>query len=535
MTKPRFRIGSDGTGLRPITADLPVARSQSQYMRGEASPFFFSWNPALRDVRDDVRASYTRAAARAIDSLHNSGWIAGAISQAVASTMGDKLRLASKPNADELGWSREAADGWARMVERRFEAWADNAMECDAGGRQTLGQMARAVLMNHFSHGEALALLPMVSRPWSLSRTKVKLLQPHKLVQDSDGENMFQGVRMDAWGLPVSYRVMMRVRQTYEEAVDIPARDGAGRPQVLHIFEGAAEQIRGITPLAPALRTVRQYDQLSDATLTASLLQAIFAATIQSDAPTSDVLNALQDDDEQGVGGGSIEALIGAKTEWYQSTKIDLGRAGKIAHLFPGEKLEFHGSETPNATYEAFAKFLLREIARCLGMTFETLTGDYSGATYSSVRMATSELWPLVLSRRANIPGKFYQGVFEAWLEEEIETGRIPFPGGIYAFLSKREAAVRADWRGPAKPQADDLKTAKAHETYKRLGVMTDEMICAELGVDWEDVYEQRKREKELREKYDLPEGDTLQTAADEALTNSLITDDDKSDSKEAA
>lgn len=86
MTKPRFRIGSDGTGLRPITADLPVARSQSQYMRGEASPFFFSWNPALRDVRDDVRASYTRAAARAIDSLHNSGWIAGAISQAVAST-----------------------------------------------------------------------------------------------------------------------------------------------------------------------------------------------------------------------------------------------------------------------------------------------------------------------------------------------------------------------------------------------------------------------------------------------------------------
>lgn len=495
----------------------------SQYMRGEASPFFFNWRPALRDHRDDVRAVYTTAAARAIDAIHNSGWLAGAVDQSIATTMGNGLRLAARPDADALGWDKEAADKWSRDVERAFEAWADNPMECDARGMQTLGQMARAVMRNYYSHGEAVALLPMVSRPHTKTRTKVKLIPPHKLVQDSDGLRMFQGVKMDAWGLPVSYRFNLRMEQSYEQLIDIPARDAAGRPQVIHVFEGGTDQVRGLTPLAPALRVVRQFDQLADATLTTALLQTIFAATVESEAPTADILAALQDEDEQGVGNGNIGNLLDAKAGWYQNTKIDLGRAGKIAHLFPGEKLNFQNSKAPGDNYEQFAKFLLREIARCLGITFETLTGDYSSATYSSVRMATSELWPLILSRRTNIPGRFYHLVYEAWLEENIEAGRIPFKGGFYAFLEYREAASRADWRGPAKPQADDLKTSRAHETYKRMGVMTDEQICAELGNDWEDVQSQIAREMASRKRLGIPEGDLFVSAKTQAENDALI------------
>ena len=159
-------------------------------------------------------------------------------------------------------------------------------------------------------------------------------------------------------------------------------------------------------------------------------------------------------------------------------------------------------------------------------MTFETLTGDYTAATYSSVRMATSELWPMIVARRVNIPGRFYQMVYEAWLEEAIETGRIAFDGGFYEFLKNREAVCRAEWRGPPKPQADDLKAQKAHEGYKRMGIMTDEMIANDLGVDIEDVYRQRAAEKTMRARYDLPDGDTMTEAQDEALTNALVADD---------
>lgn len=516
-TKPRVRVSTAGE-LRGAVVDGHVMRSRpsSAYMRGGQSPFFFNWNPALRDQRDEVRFSYVEAAARAIDALHNSGWIAGAVDQSVSSTIGTGLRLAARPDREALGWTAEQADKWSEIVERRWSTWSENPIECDAAGKMSMAQMQDAVLRAYYSHGEALGLMPYIRRPVSMTGTKVQLLPPHRLVQNSEiSGRMYQGVTVDGYGLPMSYRI--RSGDSPLDTVDIRARDSVGRPQVVHLFEGREGQMRGITPLAPALRTVRQYDQLADATLQAALIQALFAATVEGGAPTEEILRALQSEEEQAAGsaddlpGAPIDNLLGAQAAWYQNSKIDLGGAGRVVHMFPGQKLAFNRSEHPNSTYEAFAKFLLREVARCLGMTFETLTGDYSGATYSSVRMATSEIWPVILRRRRNICARFLQIVYEAWMEEQIEQGFIPFPNGVFGFIGNRAAAVAADWRGPAKPQADDLKTAKAHEIYKRLGIMSDERIADDLGYDIGDEYERRAREKGLREALDLPDGDAME------------------------
>lgn len=516
MVKPRVRVTTDGV-VRGLVNGGQVAPFTSpgmtaQYLRAPSSgsaAALFAWRPALRDARDDVHAAWIDAAARAIDTLHNSGWIAGAVDQAVASTIGEALRLSARPDRTVLKWSDSEAEAWTDLVERRWIMWSERPIECDAAGTHTMGELTSMVLRSHYAYGEAVALMPALRRPYATSRIKVQLLPAHWLVQDNDDLiRMYQGVQIDDFGLPVVYRV--KRDRLINDTIDIRARDSFGRPQVVHVFDGRdAGQTRGITPLAPVLRIVRQFDQLADATLTAALIQAVFAATVESDAPTEQMLMGLQDPAEQGAS-ADMMTLFGAKAAWYDNTRIDLGVVGRIAHLFPGESLKFNKSEHPNDTYEAFAKFLLREIARCLGMTFETLTGDYTGATYSSVRMATAEIWPIILRRRANICGKFLQAVYEAWLEEEIETGRIPFPDGLPGFFDNRAAATAAEWRGPAKPQADDLKSAKAHEVYKRLGVVTDEMICADLGVDVTDVYEQRAREKKLREKLGLPDGDAL-------------------------
>ena len=352
-----------------------------------------------------------------------------------------------------------------------------------------------------FGTGEILAWLPWIKRSVSQTRTKVLLLPSHRLVQETNVlAGLVQGVWMDSFGLPLGYR--LRTRSVIEQPmwVDMRARDAAGRPNIVHVFDGLPQAARGITPLAPALRVVRQFDQLSDATLTNSLIQAIFAATVESDGPTEHILHALQDENDQGVG-PSMDGFMDARGGWYEKTNIDLGAFGKIAHLFPGEKLNFHASASPSMAYEAFAKFLLREVARCLGLTFEDFTGDYTGATYSSVRMATSVNWPIVLYRRFHIAGRLCQPVYESWLEEEIDAGRVPFPGGLAAFAANRPAAVRADWRGTAKPQADDLKTAKALEVLQAMGVVPDEWIANELGLDIQDVYEARAREQAERER----------------------------------
>lgn len=526
----QFLLGD--SALEITTAPRSSPEFSAGYMRpvgtGGASALF-AWNPELRDQKDDVAHSYIDAARKAIDAIHNSGWIAGAIDQAAASTVGTGLRLAPRPDRKILGWSDDFAEEWANNVVRRWLIYSNNPFECDAEGRKTVSQMTIAWCRTYYAYGEGFAVLPLIKREGSINMSKVKLILPHRLLQDRDDLiNMFQGVRRDAWGCPLGYRILND--DNTGNVTNIAARDPRdGRAQVVHAFDGGPGQVRGITPLAPVLAAIRQYAQLGDATLMAALIQAIFAATIESDAPTADLINALTDQNEQQTEKGATpsDPLFMAMASWYRQTKIDLSHGGKIAHMFPGETLKFNRSEHPNENYEAFAKFLLREISRCLGMTFETFTGDYSGASYTSVRMAGSEIWPVILNRRANICARLPQAVYENWLQEEIQNGRITVPGGYKNFLKLKSAICAAEWFGPAKPQADDLKTAKAHEIYKRMGIMSDEMICSDLGYDYEDVYEQRAREMKLRERFELPDGDTM---TPDPLGDALITEGDRND-----
>jgi lambda family phage portal protein len=524
----------------PASAPAARPRATGEFMRGERNSIFQSWLPILRDSREDVRSAYWLSAARTVDMVHNSGWLAGLVRQAKASILGDGLDLVAQPDYEALGWTHDEATEWARRVKNRWTAWASSPLECDAAGKWDLHQQAHSALGSYFGNGEIVQLMRWIDRPQSMSRTKVQLVPAHRLVQDSNGIDTYQGIKIDLNGLPVSY--LLRLPTPLLETgtiVEMRARDAANRPNVVHIFDGEIGQMRGISPFAPALQVIRQYDQLSNATLSNSLMQAIFAATITSESPTSEVLNAFQDPEEQGVG-GTIDSYMDQRADWYDATKIDLGGQSRLAHLFPGEKLDFKTGGGPFPNYLPFTENLLRELAVCAGHTVEEVTGNYSGASYTSVRIATTTRWPITMFRRRHIAAPFYQAAYECWLEEEIDSGLTPFPGGMPGFLAQRNAACRAKWRGPPKPQADDLKYAKASETLYHLNATSLEKICSENGDDWEDVLQQRAEEMKMRKKLGLPEpiisGSTIldEDELDDEIDDQSGKDDTADDAKPA-
>jgi len=91
----------------------------------------------------------------------------------------------------------------------------------------------------------------------------------------------------------------------------------------------------------------------------------------------------------------------------------------------------------------------------------------------------------------------FAQAVFEAWLDEEIATGRIPFKGGYRAFEANRRRAVDAEWRGPHRPSADPFRDAQANKVELEAGTTTLQRIYAAKGLDWEEELDQVAREAE--------------------------------------
>jgi lambda family phage portal protein len=461
----------------------------------------------MREPADEYREAWVEGTSKAIDALHNSGWLAGGVAQATAQICGPMLALNARPDPLLFGGNAQAAE-WARGVEKRFTAWAKNPYSVDITGRQSLGQMCAQSMKTWFGTGEICGVVRYKKREGNTHGTKIQIIPSSRIPQGARNPRAQQGVILDGDGYPTAYCIenYNPSNPGVREEIEVQARDKWGRLVVIHVHDSPPTVIRGITCMMPVLQVIRQYDQLTNATMTAALLQAIFAATVESDAPTDEVLKMLQTDDEQTdqISTSGFDGFMQARAEWYQNTKIDLGQFGKIVHMFPKEKLNFLRSEHPNQNYKPAAKLLLLEIAKCLGITYEQLTGDREGATYSSERMGGAENWLLTSERRNNVPARLMQIAYESWLEEDIELGGTPFPGGIDGFYAERDRAVLSDWRGPPKPTADDLKTSKANEVKLANKIITREMWCAEEGVDWEDVFEQLQQENDRADELEI-------------------------------
>nr|WP_253279583.1 phage portal protein [Loktanella sp. 3ANDIMAR09] len=507
-------------------------------MRGNRGPVFQRWNPAARRSQDEIGASWKLATARAVDSIHNSGWLAGAIDQATANTVGTGLRVKPQPETVVLGMSKAEAREWVRLVESRFELWSRNKRVCDIEGRRTFGEMQATAFRHWLATGEMLGEVAWRVRDQSPTGTKFRLICPTRLSRRSAlHEGLINGVRMDADGLALSYEIRPNREEWNPNAFrTIPAMAAYGRARMVHVFSGPPETCRGITPLAPVLQVVRQFDELSDATLSAAIIQTLFAATITSDGATEDALEGLMTSQERArmVSDGitPMEVYLEAVADFYGDGIFDTRLNGRVSHIMPGQKLDFKAAEHPNGNYPDFSKMLLREIARCLGMTYESASGDHSNASYASLNNGNSEVFEVTKARRAHLVAPFSQPFYEAWLEEEIERGDIPFPGGIVGFLTNRQAACRADWRGAARPIADETKKAKAHSVWRAMGVMSEQMICNDLGFDYEDVLADMEEAQTLRLEYGVPEPTLIGVGGGNSPSGSE-NDDDDSDSTE--
>ncbi|RAI01111.1 phage portal protein [Acuticoccus sediminis] len=497
-------------------------KTTGQYLRGDRSGLLSMRRAGNRDAAWDVRLAADRASALALDFMRNSGWLAGAADQIIADTIGEELKLNARPDLLSLGYNEADRAAWCREVEAAWRRWSWDAREVDLAGRSTFSEILDGVIRHYLVHGEAFGVLDYLTvrgrRGYGIETgTKVSLISPHRLPRITrEFEGLEDGIFHDANGRPTMYRFRQR-SGGMEADKDVAAKD------VIHVMDHSENPgaPRGISVLAPIMKVIAQYDQLADATLATALMQTIFAATITSPEPSEEAFQAIQTladtgDVPPGYDPADWEAFIGGLQAdlyevWGQRISalkehgIALSDHARINHLGPGEKFELHTTQTPGAQYVPYSQNLQREIARRLGVMFESLTLDFSRATYSSVRMGISSIWPIVLRRRLRIAGAFADRVYQAWLDEQIGTGRIGFRGGYQAFLANRSKVQFAEWQGPSRPSADDWKTAQAAGKRLELGITSLADECAAAGLDWEENAEQIAREMKLLTEKGIP------------------------------
>lgn len=424
--------------------------------------------------------------------------IAASIPQTISvNAVGSGLQLQSRMRAEVLGISEEKAEELQRVAEDIFDLWRPWA---DAAGRLDFDEMQTMVLERTVVDGEILVNLPVLTSPTDerglmlrpLGRA-LELVAADRLATPSGYANkgVFQGVELgEERREPQRYWVRkvpkligdLEIPQT--EFVGIPARDGQGRPMILHIFPSQLPgQVRGKPSFAPVLKYFKNMGDSLEAEVVAQKVAACLSAVI------------TRNQDQMSI------SPLPTTTDPLTGKKLTKLEPGMVPTLAVGEDIKLIDFKRGGETFAVFLTMILRVLGNAFGLPYESLLKDFSKTNYSSARAALLEAWRIYMFKRTWLARKFCQPVYALVLEEAYLRGRFP----VQDFYAQQAEYCRAAWLGPGRGWVDPVKeivAAKLEEDYD-YATLADQ--CAAQGRDWEDVLKQKSRENKRRQALGLP------------------------------
>lgn len=507
------------SAARPMPAAQGAIEGAQQLARETAR-----WMPSTRHPDTALNPVKPMADARSDDMVRNDGYVQGAVSIFRDSIVGHAYRINLTPSlailrqinpAFDETWSEE----YQEAVEEVFSLVADSPSNwLDASRRLTFTGMIRLGVASWGTRGEILGSaewIREVDRPFA---TAVQIVDPHRLSNPngvSDTPRMRRGIERNQWGRPVVAHIRnahpgdMTATSDLWTWTAVRFEKPWGRKQILHIQENMQiDQTRGVSDMVAVLKHMRMTKTYQDVMLQNAVVNATFAAAIESEMPP-ELVTAMMggttgaDGYNQALGaylGGLAAYLSGAN-----NVQLD---GVKIPHLYPNTKLNIKNAGTPGGIGTEFEASLLRHIAAGLGLSFEELSHDYSKTNYSSARAALAQTEKTMNARKKFIADRFASDVFALWLEEQFDTGWIPLPRGVsremFYLPYAKDALTACSWIGAGRGQIDEMKETQAAVLRISSGLSTREDEIAKFGKDYRKVFRQLAREKRLADELGL-------------------------------
>lgn len=514
---------------KPIATDLeainvnpqtPMALGGGLEGAESTSRETMAWRPNMGSPDQIIHGVKDQADARAQDMSLNDGYISGAVQLHKDNIVGAQYVLNSEPNWRVLGATPEWSEQFQTAVESRFNLIAQSE-ECwlDAARRNPFAVMVRLAVGTWVLSGEVLATAEWVRETGRPCRTAIQMISSRRLSNPNgvaDSSTLRRGIEMNKYGRPIAYHIRNSFPTEYFAGEDpftwkrVPATKNWGRRQVIHIMEQLApSQSRGVADMVAALKQMKMTKKFQDVTLQNAVVNATYAAAIESELPAGQVFETMGGADGTDAGMMSyLGSYMGALDSYLSSSKNIAIDGAKIPHLFPGTKLSLTPVGTPGGVGTGFEESLLRHISACLGLSYEQFSRDYSKTNYSSARASMNETWKSMQSKKSMVADRFANQIFALWLEEEIATGTLPLPPGktadwFYEPLVK-DALCSCSWIGASRGQIDELKETQSAMLRIKSGLSTYAEESSRLGKDWRDTFAQRAREEKLLKELDL-------------------------------
>ncbi len=452
----------------------------------------------------ELSASITQLRARSRQLMRDSAYARRARAVIVNNVIGSGVGMQAQVMTTRDALAKPVNDA----IESAWDLWT-RAANCHTGGAMHFHELERAAMAEVVTAGEVF--IRKHSRTFGQSKVPLglELIEAERLLDDTHAPaagvvgNVRMGVEVDEFQRPVAYYFRKRHPgdrrwQGYEAdaIIRVPANE------VFHLkLTDRWPQTRGEPWLAAVATKLDDLTEYSRAEVEAARASAYYFGTIKT--PESGAAALADSANPAAQPTMSIEPMM-------------------VQQLAPGEEFTFHSPNRPNAALDPFMRAMLREISAGVGVSYESLSRDYSQSNYSSSRLALLDDRDTWRSLQRWWIRAFREPLHREWLQQAV-FARAVTGIGIDAYLNdaERYEAVLFKCRGWG--FVDPEKEVAAFKEAVKAGFTTVTDVIAQYGDgrDIEEVLTTRRRELDMLEEADIEVDTTVEDPVELAQAKS--------------
>lgn len=427
-----------------------------------------SWTVSSLTSDAELRTGLRPLRARSRDLAINNDYARKFIWMVIANVVGPNgVGLQLKIKDANGSYDRAAID----LIEEAWAAWSRRG-NCDVTGRHSFRGLQRIIVESVARDGEIL-----IRKIWGFDNSSgyaLQILEPDHLDENlnqslPNGNAIRLGVETDRWGRPVAYHMLTDHPGDYQYSLNGQRYMRLPASEVIHLFvQDRPTQSRGVPWMHSAMTRLNNLGGYEEAEIVAARSAANHLGIITTP---------------------SGNEFLGEGTDASGNMIMDT-EVGMMVQLPRGADWKEFDPTHPAGNFAPFMKATLRGIASGLLVSYNSLSSDLEGVSYSSIRAGVLEerdMWRLLQNWFID---ECLSRIFESWLSWMLTTQTIPLP------VSRFQKYNQPAWQPRGWEWVDPLKDIQASIAAVEAGFDSRSRIVAAAGKDFEEIIEELAAEK---------------------------------------
>ncbi len=489
------------------------------YANARPSRLTSGWTHATSSADSELRSSLTNLRNRSRALSRDSAYGTRARVIVINNVIGSGIGLQAQVKNTRGKLSKKVNEN----IEETWEDWM-RAERCHTGGELHFSDLERVAMSEVFEAGEVFIREHRTSFGDSEVPYALELIEgeriPHtvtpELQRGGAGGRMRMGIERDKFGRPLGYWIRDRHPGDIHDGVTgVPGTTMEFVPadEIIHLrVIQRWPQSRGVPWLHAVATKINDMSGYSEAEIVAARGAANYLASVEKSDLTSPEYEEQSD--------GTYEMEL---------------EPGMILRPRAGEKITFFAPNRPNSALDPFMRYMLREVAAGVGVSYESLSRDYSQSNYSSSRLSLlddRDLWRVLqMWFIRSVRHRIHRNWLSMAVLSEVIQGI-----SVQDYALNLQKFERAKYKPRGWSWIDPTKEVAAFKEAVKAGFITTGRVIAQTaaGADFEDITEERAQELEMQQELGLSfDTDPGQTPTEEPAAPPPDDDDEDNEDDE--